>query len=179
MTQPDRWGRDSNYAVVRFKGDGTLGLLGLPADVRLVLPPPEARTSRAAALLNALTGRSSDAPVSRSASVTPGWMLIGLAKVLGCACLLVTMTLTLLIVCRNTLTAILGVIGLWHISNLIFDFVGLRELSYLEMVRTMDKVLGGVARPVDELTALAWLFGIAAGFGALAVALFVSRDPPR
>lgn len=38
-TQTDRWGRTSNFAVIRFKGNGTLGLLGLNADVRIVLPP--------------------------------------------------------------------------------------------------------------------------------------------
>lgn len=37
MTDKDRWGRDSNYAIVRFRGDGTLGMLGMNADVRLVL----------------------------------------------------------------------------------------------------------------------------------------------
>jgi multidrug resistance efflux pump len=40
-TQEDRWGRRSNYVVVRFRGDGTLGLLGQNADVRLTLPPAE------------------------------------------------------------------------------------------------------------------------------------------
>src|SRR5262249_48670473 len=25
MTQPDRWGRDYNHVIVRFRGDGTLG----------------------------------------------------------------------------------------------------------------------------------------------------------
>jgi multidrug resistance efflux pump len=178
-TQPDRWGRDSNFAVVRFKGDGALGLLGLNADVRLTLPPPKERPNQATALLNALTGRGVDDLQSRTASVTTGWMLLGLGKVIGCASLLVTVTLATLALFRNTLIAILSVIGLWHISNLLFDFAGLRELSYLEMVRTMDKVLGGIAKPTDELTALAWLFGLAAAFGALAIALFVSRDPPR
>jgi hypothetical protein len=47
------------------------------------------------------------------------------------------------------------------------------------MVATMEKVLGGIAQPADELTTLAWLFGIAAVFGVLAVLLFVSRDPPK
>jgi hypothetical protein len=55
----------------------------------------------------------------------------------------------------------------------------LPELSYLEMVRTMDKVLGGVASRPEELIALAWLYGIALALGAAAVALFVSRDPPK
>ena len=178
-TQADRWGRDCNYALVRFKGDGALGLLGLPADVRLVLPPPKEKKSRATELLNVLTGHSADDLASRTTSVTTGWMLIGLGKVLGCACLLVTMTLATLALFRNALTAILGVVGLWHVSNLLFDFAGLRDVSYLEMVRTMDKVLGGIAKPADELTTLAWLFGLAAAFGALAVAVFVSRDPPR
>ncbi|HVV72842.1 MAG TPA: HlyD family efflux transporter periplasmic adaptor subunit, partial [Verrucomicrobiae bacterium] len=49
MTQPDRWGRDYNYVTVRFRGEGALGLLGLPADVRLVLPPPKEETNRATA----------------------------------------------------------------------------------------------------------------------------------
>jgi multidrug resistance efflux pump len=178
-TQPDRWGRDCNFANVRFKGDGTLGLLGLPADVRLILPPPPERNNRVTALLNVLTGHGTDGSASRTASVTTGWMLIGFAKVLGCAFLLVTLTLATLMLFRNALTAILGVIGLWHISNLLFDFVGLKELSYLEMVSTMDKVLAGVAKPADECATLAWLFGIATALGALAVALFVSRDPPK
>ena len=179
MTQPDRWGRDSNYAVVRFKGDGTLGLLGLSADVRLILPPPPERLGRVTAVLNALTGRNAGESATRTTSVTLGWMSIGLAKVIGCACLLVTLTLTLLMVFRNSLTATLGAIGLWHISNLLFDFAGLKELSYLEMVSTMDKVLGGIAKPADELTTLAWLFGIAIALGVMAVTLFVARDPPR
>jgi hypothetical protein len=68
---------------------------------------------------------------------------------------------------------------LWHISNLFFDFAGLPELSYLEMVRTMDKVLGGVATVGDELTALAWLYGIAVALGIAALGLFISRDPPK
>ncbi|MBU6401216.1 MAG: HlyD family efflux transporter periplasmic adaptor subunit [Verrucomicrobia bacterium] len=179
MTQPDRWGRDSNYAVVRFKGDGTLGLLGLPADVRLVLPPPQTRVNRVTALLNVLTGHSAGDSASRTASVTMGWMLVGLGQVLGCAALLVSLTLTMLMLFRNALTAILSVIGLWHISNLLFDFAGLKEVSYLEMVSTLDKVLGGIAKPWDELAILTWLFGFATAFGVAAVALFVSRDPPR
>jgi multidrug resistance efflux pump len=179
MTQPDRWGRDSNYAIVRFKGDGTLGLLGMPADVRLVLPPPKERVNRVTALFNVLTGQGVAGSASRAGSVTVGWMLIGLAKVTGCVCLLVMLTGALLVLFRNALTAILSVIGLWHISNLLFDFVGLRDLSYLEMVGTMGKVLGGFARPADELITLAWLFGIAAAFGALAITLFITRDPPR
>lgn len=179
MTQPDRWGRDCNYANVRFKGDGTLGVLGLPADVRLVLPPPPERANRVTALFNALTGRDSENSATRTASVTAGWMLVGFSKVLGCAFLLVTLTLAMLMLFRNPLTAILSVIGLWHISNLLFDFAGLKELSYLEMVSTMDKVLGGIAKPADEAAILAWLFGIATALGALTVALFISRDPPK
>ncbi|MBM3882998.1 MAG: HlyD family efflux transporter periplasmic adaptor subunit [Verrucomicrobia bacterium] len=178
-TQPDRWGRDSNYAVVRFQGGGALGLLGLPADVRLVLPPPPEAKSRAADLLNLLTGGGEDDLESRTGSVTTGWMLIALGKVIGCACLLVTLTLATLALVRNPLTAVLAVTGLWHVSNLLFDFVGLRELSYLEMVRNLDKVLGGVAQPTEELTTLAWLFGLATGLGALAIGLFIARDPPR
>ena len=57
MTQPDRWGRDCNYAVIRFRGDGTLGLLGMPADVKLILPSPKEQPNRATAILNVLTGR--------------------------------------------------------------------------------------------------------------------------
>lgn len=179
MTQPDRWGRDSNYAIVRFKGDGALGLLGLPADVKLILPPPKELPNRMMAMLNVLTGQNSGNAAARSASVTMGWMFIGLGKVIGSACLLVTLTLAMLTLFRNSLTAILCVIGLWHISNLLFDFVGLRDISYLEMVGTMAKVLGGVAKPVDEFIILGWLFGLAAVFSALTSWLFVSRDPVK
>ncbi len=179
MTQPDRWGRDANYVVVRFEGDGTPGLLGLPADVRLILPPPPTRVSRVTAVLNLLTGQNAEDAVSRRASVTFGWMAIALGKVLGAGCLLVTLTVALLVLLRHTLTAILGAIGLWHVSNLLFEFVGLKDLSYLEMVGTLSKVLGGTAKPADELTLLAWLFGLAAGFAVLAISLFVARDPPR
>lgn len=179
MTQPDRWGRDYNYAIIRFRGDGTLGLLGLPADVRLVLPPPKEQISRATAILNVLTGRGSGESATRTASVTLGWMFIGLGKVVGTACLLVTVTLTVLIVFRTSLVAILGVVGFYHVSNLLFDFAGLKELSYLEMVSTMEKVLGGVAKPLDELAVLAWLFGLATAFGVLATTLFIARDPPK
>ena len=178
-TQPDRWGRSSNYVVVRFKGDGALGLLGQEADVRLVLPPREGRPDRLSALFNTLTGSGQDDVESRTASVTVGWMSIALGKVLGCASLLVTLTLLALVLFRNALFAILGTIGLWHISNLLFDFAGLPDLSYLEMVRTMDKVLGGVASPSHEIATLAWLFGLAAVMAAAALALFVSRDPPK
>ena len=80
---------------------------------------------------------------------------------------------------RNALTAILAVIGLWHVSNLLFDFVGLREVSYLEIVSTLDKVLGGIARPAAEFAVLGWLFGFAAVFAFLAVTLFIARDPPK
>jgi hypothetical protein len=179
MTQPDRWGRDSNYAVVRFKGDGSLGLLGLPVDVRLVLPPPKEQIGRAAALLNVLTGRGNGDSATRTTSVTAGWMLVALGKVLGTAVMLVTLTLLALILFRNSLVAILGVIGFYHISNLLFDFAGLKELSYLEMVSTMDKVLGGIAKPFEELTVIGWLAGFALLFGVLAAVLFVSRDPAK
>jgi multidrug resistance efflux pump len=179
MTQPDRWGRDSNYAIVRFKGDGALGLLGLPADVKLILPPPKEIPNRMMAMLNVLTGQNAGNSTARSASVTTGWMFIGLGKVIGSACLLVTLTLAMLTIFRNSLTAILCVIGLYHISNLLFDFVGLRDISYLEMVGNMGKVLGGVAKPVDELMVLGWLFGLAAAFGALTLWLFISRDPVK
>jgi hypothetical protein len=91
----------------------------------------------------------------------------------------VTLTLLLLVLSRSSLIAILCAIGVWHVSNLFFDFAGLPELSYLEMVRTMDKVLGGVATLGEELTSLAWLYGIAAALAALALALFVARDPPK
>ncbi len=178
-TQPDRWGRDSNYALVRFKGNGTLGLLGLNADVRLALPPPEAATNRVSQLVRVLTGEGTEEVASRSASVTIGWMLIGFGKVMGCACLLITLTMLMAVTFRNSLVAILGALGLWHVSNLVFDFAGLPELSYLEMIRTMDKVLGGAASVPGELAGLAWLFGIAAVFGGLALAIFVSRDPVR
>lgn len=179
MTQPDRWGRDYNHVIVRFRGEGTLGLLGLPADVRLVLPPPKEEPNRATAILNLLTGRAKGGSLSRTASVTPGWMLIGLGKVLGTAALLVTLTLLVLIVFRNSLVAILGVIGFYHISNLLYDFAGLKDLSYLEMVATMEKVLGGIAKPMDEMTTLAWLFGLTVACGSLATILFISRDPPK
>ncbi|MBI4660583.1 MAG: HlyD family efflux transporter periplasmic adaptor subunit [Verrucomicrobia bacterium] len=178
-TQPDRWGRDSNYASVRFKGNGALGLVGLNADVRLALPPPEQRPSRASALFNALTGHGTDDAKTRTASVTAGWMWIGFAKVIGSACLLVNLTLLTSALFRSALIAILGVVGLWHISNLLFDFAGLPDLSYLEMVKSMDKVLGGVANPVDEFTSLAWLFGLAGTFAGLAMVAFISRDPAK
>ena len=179
MTQPDRWGRDYNHVIVRFKGDGTLGLLGLPADVRLVLPPPKEEPNRATAILNVLTGRATRGSLTRSTSVTYDWMLLGLGKVLGTACLMTTFTFTVLILTRNSLLTILGVIGFYHISNLLYDFVGLKDLSYLEMVATMEKVLGGIAKRGDELLTLAWLFGLAAAFALFAAGLFVSRDPPK
>ena len=97
----------------------------------------------------------------------------------GTACLLVTLTLTALMLFRNALVAILSVVGLYHISNLLFDFAGLKDFSYLEMVGTMEKVLGGFTKPVDELTTLAWLFGFATALGVVATMLFISRDPPR
>jgi multidrug efflux pump subunit AcrA (membrane-fusion protein) len=179
MTQPDRWGRDSNYALVRFDGDGALGLLGLPADVRVVLPPRDEKLSRAAAILNVLTGRGPAESATRTTSVTIGWMLVGLGKVLGTASFLVALTLFALMLFRNSLVAILGVIGFYHVSNLLFDFVGLKELSYLEMVATMDKVLGGVGKWADEMITLGWLFGLSAVFAALASWLFIVRDPPK
>jgi multidrug resistance efflux pump len=178
-SQEDRWGRPSSFVVVRFKGDGTLGLLGQNADVKLVLPPPEARPSRLTTVFNALTGRGTDDLASRTASVTPRWMMIGLGKVLGCAVFLITLALLLAVMFRSALIAILSAIGLWHVSNLLFDFAGLPDLSYLEMVRTMDKVLGGAASFSHELASLGWLFGIAAALGALTMVLFVLRDPPR
>ncbi len=179
MTQPDRWGRDYNHVIVRFRGDGTLGVLGLPADVRLVLPPPKEEANRATAILNLLTGRAKGGSLSRTASVTPGWMLIALGKVVGTAAFLSTLTLLALILFRNNLVAILGVIGFYHISNLLYDFAGLKDLSYLEMVATIEKVLGGVAKPVDELTTLGWLFGLTLVCGAAAATLFISRDPQK
>jgi biotin carboxyl carrier protein len=178
-TKQDRWGRPSNYALVRFRSHGTLGLLGLNADVRLVLPALEEKTNKVTTLLNTLTGHGVDDVESRTASVTTGWMLIGLGKVIGCACLLVTLTLLMLTLFRSTLISILTATGLWHVSNLLFDFAGLPELSYLEMIRTMDKVLGGVADPVDEWAALAWLFGLALAFALAALTFFIARDPPR
>ena len=178
-TQQDRWGRTSNFAIVRFQGDGTPGLLGLDADVRIVLPPPEEKPNRMTTLLNTLTGTGQDDLGSRTASVTTGWMLVGLGKVLGCALLLVTLTLLLLVVSRSALIAILSAVGLWHVSNLLFDFAGLPDLSYLEMVRTMDKVLGGVATWRTEAGVLAWLYGLAAALGTLGLGLFISRDPPK
>jgi len=179
MTQEDRWGRPGNYVIVRFQGNGTLGLLGRDADVRLTLPPEEEEVDQVTAIFNTLMGRGQDDFESRTASVTPFWMLIALGKVLGCACLLVTLSLLTLTLFRSALVSILAVTGLWHISNLLFDFAGLPDLSYLEMVRTLDKVLGGIADPTQELTTLAWLYGFAAAFAALALALFVSRDPPK
>lgn len=178
-TQADRWGRTSNFAVVRFKGDGTLGLLGRDADVRIMLPAREEHPNQVDALLNTLTGHGQDDLESRTTSVTPKWMLIGFGKILGCASLLVSLTLLLLVLFRSPLVAILAAIGLWHVSNLLFDFAGLPALSYLEMVRTMDKVLGGVTTLTEELTSLAWLFGIAAALGVAAVGLFITRDPAK
>jgi multidrug resistance efflux pump len=178
-TRDDRWGRKSNYVVVRFRSDGTLGLLGQNADVRLTLPPTETEPGRLTALYQALTGQGTDDVATRTASVTPFWMAIALGKVLACAALLVVLTLLLLTVLRSQLMAILGTIGLWHISNLLFDFAGLPDLSYLEIVRTMDKVLGGVASPAQELGVLAWLTGITVALGLMTLALFVARDPPK
>ena len=117
--------------------------------------------------------------MSRTGSVTLGWMVVGLGKVVGTAVLLVTLTFMVLILFRNSLIAILGVIGFYHISNLLYDFAGLKDLSYLEMVATMEKVLAGIAKPVDELTALSWLLGLSVAFGTIACVLFISRDPPK
>ncbi len=178
-TQQDRWGRTSNFGIVRFQGEGTLGLLGLDADVRIVLPPPEVKTNRVATILNTLTGHGQDDLESRTASVTAGWMLVGLAKVLACAFLLVAVTLLLLVVSRSALIATLGAVALWHVSNLFFDFAGLPDLSYLEIVRTMDKTLAGAATWGRELKNLAWLLGIAVVMAGAGLGLFVSRDPNR
>jgi multidrug efflux pump subunit AcrA (membrane-fusion protein) len=177
-TQPDRWGRDCNYATVRFKGEGAVGLLGLSADVRLVLPPPKETPNKATAILNLLTGKGTG-NVSRTTSVTWGWMLLALGKVLGTACLVTTLTLATVVLFRNSLVAILSIIGFYHISNLLYDFVGLKDLSYLEIVATMDKVLGGIAKPATELATLGWLFGISIALGAFATMFFISRDPPK
>jgi hypothetical protein len=129
-------------------------LLGLDADVRIVLPPPEEKPNRVATILNTLTGSGQDDLGSRTASVTTGWMLVGLGKVLGCVLLLVTLTLLLLAVSRSALIAILAAVGLWHISNLFLRFRGLADLSYLEIVRTMDRC--SVAWPRAPAGALAW-----------------------
>lgn len=179
MTSKDRWGRPCNYAMVRFQGNGTLGLLGLDADVRLLLPPREKAADRITAVLNTLTGSGEDDLETKTASVTPFWMLIACAKVLGCAALLVTLALFFAVLTRSALISILVVTGLWHISNLLFDFAGLEDLSYLEMIRNLDKVLGGAASPVDELTTLTWLLGLIGTFAAGTLALFVTRDPPK
>lgn len=180
MTEADRWGRQSNYAIVRFKGDGTLGLLGLMADVRMVLPPPEERKpNRAEVLLNALMGRSEEDIGSRTASVTPFWMIVTLVKVVSCAWMMTTLTLMLVVMFRNSLIAILCAIGLWHVSNLAFDFAGLPQLSYLEILRTMDKVLGGIVSPGDELISIAWILGFSALFAAVAAIVFIVKDPPK
>lgn len=180
MTEADRWGRQSNYVIVRFKGDDTPGLLGLNADVRMVLPPPEElKLNRAEAVLNALTGRGVDDIGSRTASVTPFWMLISIAKVVSCTWMVTTLTLMLAVLFRNALIAILSAIGLWHVSNLGFDFVGLPQLSYLEILRTLDKVLGGIVSPMDEVITIAWMLGFAAVFAGVALTLFIIKDPPK
>ncbi len=178
-TQEDRWGTRSNLAIVRFRSDEAQGLLGRRADVRIVLPPREDETTMAGALLNTIMGRGVDDADTRTTSVTHEWMAIALLKVVGCTCLLIALSLLVSVVTRNALVAILGVTGIWHTSNLLFDFVGLPELSYLEISRTLDKVLAGVANMGDELVAIAWLFGIAAALGGLTVVAFISRDPPR
>lgn len=178
-TKPDRWGQTANFAIVRFQAEGTLGLLGRDADVRLALPPPERESNRLTAVFNAVTGRDEDDLESRTASVTPGWMLVALGKVTGCALLLVSLTVWLLVLTRSALLSILIATGCWHVSNLVFDFMGLRELSYVEIARTMDKVLGGIADAPDEWMALVWLHGIALAFALGALLMFVKRDPPR
>ncbi len=180
MTEADRWGRQSNYAIVRFKGDDTPGLLGLNADVRMVLPPPEEqKLNRAEVVLNALTGRGVDDIGSRTASVTPFWMLITIAKIVSCTWMVTALTLMLVVMFRNALIAILGAIGLWHVSNLGFDFVGLPQLSYLEILRTLDKVLGGIVSPMDEVITITWMLGFAAAFAGVALTLFIVKDPPK
>lgn len=179
MTKPDRWGRESNYGVVRFKGDGSLGLLGMSADVRLVLPPAQEKTNRVSAILKVLTGNTGGASLTRTATVTPTWMLAALSKVIATSAMVVALTILAVILFRNALIAILGVVGFYHISNLLFDFLGLKDLSYLEMVANMGKVLGGMAVPRDELTCIAWLIGFALLFAVLGSFLFISRDPPK
>lgn len=177
--EADRWGKKSNLAVVRFNGKGSQGLLGRDADVRIVLPSTGEEANKLSTLLDTITGHGVDDTQTRTTSVTPRWMLIGLLKVVGLTCLLIALSLFAAALFRNALVAILGVTGLWHISNLIFDFVGLPELSYLEVVRTMDKVLGGVAQLGDEILTLTWLFGITGLIGFLTVVLFIHRDPPN
>jgi hypothetical protein len=93
--------------------------------------------------------------------------------------MLVALTLLILILSRSTLVAVLVTIGLWHVSNLLFDFAGLPDLSYIEMVRTMDKVLGGIARPAHELITLSWLAGIILILSLVTQLLFIWRDPPK
>ena len=177
--ESDRWGNKSNRAIVRFSGEGSQGLLGRGADVRIVLPPTETKANVAGALLDTITGHGVDDTRTRTTSVTPLWMLIGLSKLVGLTCLLIALSILAAVLCHNALFAILSVTGVWHISNLIFDFAGLPELSYLETVRTMDKVLGGVAHLGDEIRTLAWLFGITALIGLLITILFIRRDPPK
>ncbi len=133
----------------------------------------------AGALLNTITGRGTDDAATRTASVTHQWMAITLLKLIGCASLLISMSLLAAVLTRNALVGILSVTGIWHISNLLFDFAGLPQLSYLEISRTMDKVLAGVANMGDELVAIGWLFGISAVLGVLTVVAFISRDPVK
>ncbi len=179
MTSKDRWGRSCNFATVRFKGDGTLGLLGLDAEVRLLFPPKEERPDRLSAVLRTLTGSGEDDLETKTTSVTPFWMLVSCGKVLGCASFLVTLSLLVAVLTRSALVAILVVTGFWHISNLLFDFAGLQGLSYLEMIRTLDKVLGGAVSPMEELVTLLWLFGLSGVFSFTAWLLFTRRDPSR
>ena len=180
MTEADRWGRQSNYVIVWFKGDDQPGLLGLDADVRIVLPPPEEKKpNRAEAVLNALTGRGQDDIGSRTASVTPFWMLTALAKLVTCACMVTALTLMLVVLFRNALMAILGAIGLWHVSNLGFDFIGLPQLSYLEILRTMDKVLGGIVSPSEEWMTILWMLCFTVVFASVSLTMFIVKDPPK
>jgi hypothetical protein len=106
-------------------------------------------------------------------------MFLALGKVLGCAFWLSTLTLFLTVVFRNSLIAILSTVGLWHISNLLFDFAGLPDLTYIEIVRTLDKVLGGLSAPGHELIQIAWMFGFSVSFAVLGLGWFITRDPPK
>ena len=107
-----------------LEGNGTLGLLGMPADVKAdpafaqgAAQPrhryperadwPQIRRIRHAEHFG-YDGLDADRPPERSAWAPP-------------ICL-VTLTLTALMLFRNALVAILSVVGLYHISNLLFDF---------------------------------------------------------
>ncbi|MCR4318201.1 MAG: HlyD family efflux transporter periplasmic adaptor subunit [Planctomycetes bacterium] len=178
-TEPDKWQRPTNFAVVRFSSNGARGLLGLGAEVKIALPPPEEDRTMADEIFDTLTGRGKDDLDTRTASVTYFWMLVGFAKVIGCAMLLVTLSLFATALFRSALFSILGVVGLWHVSNLLFDFAGLPELSYIEIMGTMDKVLAGASGAGDEIAALCWLYGISAVLGVLTVYVFTKRDPVK